>query len=110
MPDLISIGLGGGSLVVAEGGKAKVGPRSVGYRITTEAMVFGGSQLTATDIAVAAGYADVGDKARVAKLDRKLVGAAVDEIGDRSPGGVLDARKILARHTRRSYPAAARTA
>ena len=80
MPDLISIGLGGGSLVVAEGGKVKVGPRSVGYRITTEAMVFGGSQLTATDIAVAAGYADVGDKARVAKLDRKLVAAAVDEI------------------------------
>lgn len=80
MPDLLSIGLGGGSLVVPEGAKAKVGPRSVGFRITSEAMVFGGSQLTATDIAVAAGYADVGDKGRVAKLDPKLVAAAVDEI------------------------------
>ncbi len=80
MPDLISIGLGGGSLVVAEGGKVRVGPRSVGYRITTEALVFGGNQLTATDIAVAAGYADIGDKSRVAKLDKKLVAAAVDEI------------------------------
>ena len=80
MPDLISIGLGGGSLVVAEGGKAKVGPRSVGYRITSEALVFGGKQLTATDIAVAAGYADIGDKSRVTKLDKKLVAAAVDEI------------------------------
>ena len=80
MPDLISIGLGGGSLVVAEGGKVRVGPRSVGYRITSEALVFGGSQLTATDIAVAAGYADIGDKGRVAKLDKKLVAAAVDEI------------------------------
>jgi N-methylhydantoinase A/oxoprolinase/acetone carboxylase beta subunit len=36
--------------------------------------------LTATDIAVAAGYADVGDRERVAKLDRELVAAAVDEI------------------------------
>ena len=80
MPDLISIGLGGGSHVAAEGGKMRVGPRSVGYRITSEALVFGGTQLTATDIAVAAGYADIGDKGRVAKLDKKLVAAAVDEI------------------------------
>jgi N-methylhydantoinase A/oxoprolinase/acetone carboxylase beta subunit len=80
MPDLLSIGLGGGSLVVADGGRVRVGPRSVGYRITQEALVFGGSQLTATDIAVAAGYAEVGDRDRVAGLDRRLVAAAVDEI------------------------------
>lgn len=80
MPDLLSIGLGGGSLVEAKDGRVRVGPRSVGYRITTEALVFGGSQLTATDVAVAAGYADVGDRGRVAKLDAKLVAAAVDEI------------------------------
>jgi N-methylhydantoinase A/oxoprolinase/acetone carboxylase beta subunit len=80
MPDLLSIGLGGGSLVVADSGKVRVGPQSVGYRIATEAMVFGGSQLTTTDIAVAAGYTEVGDRDRVAKLDRKLVNAAVDEI------------------------------
>lgn len=80
MPDILSIGLGGGSHVVAEGGRVRVGPRSVGYRILTEALVFGGSQLTATDIAVAAGYADIGDRDRVKHLDRKLVAAAVDEI------------------------------
>ena len=40
---------------------AEVGPESVGYRLTTEALVFGGSTLTATDIAVAAGRADIGD-------------------------------------------------
>lgn len=80
MPDLLSIGLGGGSLVTTANGRVRVGPRSVGYRITTEALVFGGSQLTATDIAVAAGHADVGDRARVAGLDRGLVAAAVDEI------------------------------
>ncbi|MBO0741256.1 MAG: hydantoinase/oxoprolinase family protein [Hyphomicrobiaceae bacterium] len=80
MPDLLSIGLGGGSLVSTEGGRVRVGPRSVGHRITTEALVFGGAQLTATDIAVAAGHAEVGDRDRVAKLDAALVSAAVDEI------------------------------
>jgi N-methylhydantoinase A/oxoprolinase/acetone carboxylase beta subunit len=80
MPDLLSIGLGGGSHVIVEDGKARVGPQSVGYRITSDALVFGGSQLTATDVVVAAGKADVGDRDRVAKLDRKLVAAAVDEI------------------------------
>ena len=80
MPDLLSIGLGGGSLVQAEDGRVRIGPRSVGYRIQQEALVFGGSTLTATDVAVAAGYADVGDRGRVAQLDRRLVAAAVDEI------------------------------
>jgi N-methylhydantoinase A/oxoprolinase/acetone carboxylase beta subunit len=80
MPDLLSIGLGGGSLVTTEDGRVRVGPRSVGYRITSEALVFGGETLTATDVAVAAGYAEVGDRARVAGLDRRLVAAAVDEI------------------------------
>src|SRR4030095_11070115 len=80
MPDLLSIGLGGGSHVVAEDGKVRVGPQSVGYRITSDALVFGGSQLTATDVVVAAGKAEVGDRDRVAKLDRKLVAAAVQEI------------------------------
>lgn len=80
MPDLLSVGLGGGSLVVAEGGRVRVGPQSVGYRLTQEARVFGGQQLTATDIVVAAGHADIGDRSRVAGLDRQLVAAALDEI------------------------------
>ena len=102
MPDILSIGLGGGSLIVAENGRVKVGPQSVGYRILTEAMVFGGSQLTATDIAVAAGYADIGDRDRVRHLDKKFVAAAVDEIHrqaeetlDRMKTSAQDARVIL---------------
>ena len=50
MPDLLSIGLGGGSHI--DPASAKVGPLSVGYRLTQDALVFGGEQLTATDIAV----------------------------------------------------------
>lgn len=80
MPDLLSIGLGGGSLVIEDGQRVQIGPRSVGFRILTEALVFGGQQLTATDIAVAAGYADIGDRDRVRHLDRRFVNRAVDEI------------------------------
>ena len=60
MPDLLSIGLGGGTEIAAD--SLEVGPGSVGYRLTSEALVFGGRQLTATDIAVAAGIADIGDR------------------------------------------------
>lgn len=79
MPDVLSLGLGGGSIVEDE--KAlRIGPQSVGYRITEKAHVFGGDVLTTTDIAVAAGYAEIGDAARVADLDNDLVDRAVSMI------------------------------
>jgi len=79
MPDLISIGLGGGSIVRGKGA-VRVGPDSVGYRLEEEALVFGGKTLTATDIAVAVGRAELGDRKKVAKLDRKLVKNADETI------------------------------
>lgn len=53
-PDIKSIGLGGGSIVrrAAGAGRATVGPDSVGYKLTEEAIVFGGSVLTTTDATV----------------------------------------------------------
>lgn len=83
MPDVLSVGLGGGSLVRGEGGALQIGPRSVGYRITEEALVFGGDTQTATDLAVAAGLCDVGDAARVRHLDRTLVESGVAWIQNR---------------------------
>ena len=81
MPDILALGLGGGSIVeFGPGGSVKVGPQSVGYKITREALVFGGKTITATDIAVAAGYADVGDRSRLKKLKASQVKAAVAEI------------------------------
>lgn len=71
MPDVLSIGLGGGSLVAPDG--SAVGPQSVGWRIAEAALVFGGDTLTASDIAVAAGSATLGDPARVEKLPDALV-------------------------------------
>ena len=75
MPDLISIGRGGGSLGDPE--HLTVGPASVGYRLTQDALVFGGAQLTATDIGVAAGLLDVGDRSRVAHLRPATIDGAL---------------------------------
>ena len=73
MPDVFSIGLGGGSHVVDGPDGVKVGPQSVGYRIVTEALIFGGSTLTTSDIEVAAGRAELGDKSKVAHLAPDLL-------------------------------------
>lgn len=55
-PDIKSIGLGGGSIIRkgANGRPTTVGPDSVGYKLTEEAVVFGGSVFTTTDATVLA--------------------------------------------------------
>lgn len=78
MPDILAIGLGGGSLVT-DGG-ATIGPRSVGHRLVSEGLVFGGQTLTATDLVVAAGEADLGDRRRVADVDRQTIDNGIDTI------------------------------
>lgn len=102
MPDLISIGLGGGSLVRQTGDIVTVGPDSVGYRITEKAHVFGGSTLTATDMAVATGKYDLGDKSKVKGLEPGLISAAdaeikamVEEVIDRMKTSAEDADVVL---------------
>jgi len=79
MPDILAMGLGGGSLVDSND-SIKVGPQSVGFRLTEEALVFGGEKLTATDVAVAAGYADVGDAKKLSDLPAELVSESVEVI------------------------------
>ena len=75
MPDVLSLGIGGGSHVDG----AEVGPQSVGYELTSRARVFGGDVLTATDLAVAAGLAEIGDPERVAGLDPGPALARIEE-------------------------------
>lgn len=80
MPDVLSIGLGGGSRIRGSAGALTVGPDSVGYRITQDALVFGGNTLTATDIVVAAGRAELGDPSRVRSLSRADVAVAMEQM------------------------------
>jgi N-methylhydantoinase A/oxoprolinase/acetone carboxylase beta subunit len=86
MPDLVTIALGGGTIVAdgsAGNGAAsaggdpavRLGPESVGYRLQTEALVFGGSTPTLTDSAVATGRAMLGDPS-LARAELGLLEAA----------------------------------
>jgi N-methylhydantoinase A/oxoprolinase/acetone carboxylase beta subunit len=71
MPDLRSEGIGGGSIVDAATGS--VGPESVGFRLGEEALVFGGSTLTLTDVAVAARRAEIGDPSLVRGIGAEVI-------------------------------------
>ncbi len=78
MPDVLAIGLGGGSRVhldptrfgadVLTDDDFSVGPDSVGHRLTSDAYLFGGETLTMSDVAVSAGLATFGDAGRVPAL------------------------------------------
>ncbi len=106
-PDIISIALGGGT--VASLDPWRLGPQSVGYRLTDEALVFGGDTLTATDLAVAAGRASVGDPSLAADVPsglaqrgaaemQTLVETAVDRMklsGDDVPVALVGGGNIL---------------
>ncbi|KAI1082724.1 DUF917-domain-containing protein [Whalleya microplaca] len=72
-PDIKSIGLGGGS-IVRDGETLTVGPDSVGYKITKDAVVFGGNVLTTTDCTVLA-------DPRIEIGNRDLVKAALSDEG-----------------------------
>jgi N-methylhydantoinase A/oxoprolinase/acetone carboxylase beta subunit len=72
MPDVLSLGIGGGSLV-RPGENVEVGPDSVGFELRRRALVFGGDTLTASDLAIAAGRASFGDPSAVAGLERRTV-------------------------------------
>lgn len=98
MPDVVSIGIGGGS-VVDPADPTAVGPASVGFRLLEEGLVFGGSTLTATDIAVAAGAASVGDPSLVRHLDRAFVRAAMASMAER-----ISARVDVMRSTPQPVP------
>lgn len=94
MPDVISIGLGGGSIVrEREDGTVTVGPDSVGFEITEKALVFGGNICTATDIAVRMGLASLGDASRVAHLSMEFAQKAMAAITELAEDAV-DAMKV----------------
>ncbi len=94
MPDVLTIGLGGGSVVRENSdGSVSVGPDSVGYKITEKALVFGGDVITATDIAVRLGMFDLGDKTKTNCISEDLANKAMAEIL-RLAEDALDVMKI----------------
>lgn len=79
MPEVASIGLGGGSHVHGDYPSILVGPDSVGHRITMDALAFGGDVLTATDIFVAAGGV-VKDSLRMPEVASSVIAEARKQI------------------------------
>lgn len=75
MPDLVTIAVGGGTCIREDEHGLRVGPGSVGYRLTEEALVFGGATPTLTDAAVAGGRAAIGDPAGIAGHEALLARA-----------------------------------
>jgi hypothetical protein len=63
MPQVESLGLGGGSIVhaLSDGSISSIGPESVGHTLTQNAVCFGGDSLTASDIMVSAGAVRLGN-------------------------------------------------
>lgn len=87
MPDVLSIAVGGGTLVRFNGEAVQLGPDSVGYELGSRALAFGGNELTTTDIAVRAGHAGIGD----AQLVRQIGDDVVEAVLDRIHGQIEDA-------------------
>ncbi len=83
MPDLISVGLGGGSIVRDADG-VTVGPDSVGYDVITEAICMGGDTLTLSDISLATGRLEgFGSPALLSGLDASLTDTAIGWVDER---------------------------
>ena len=81
MPDVLSIALGGGSVIRQD--PFRIGPDSVGHRLTDEALVFGGSTPTVTDLAVAGGLAAFGDPTLARKLGDDVVRKGLATVRER---------------------------
>lgn len=81
MPDITAIGLGGGTIVhTFDDGSFQIGPESVGHQLQEKSLIFGGDTLTTTDVVVALGLADIGNKQAVAHLNRSLLETIYEEM------------------------------
>lgn len=73
MPDLVSIGLGGGTIVHDNG---DFGPESLGFELKQRAKAFGGDVITLTDIAIARGRMLIGQPELLKDIPTTMIEAA----------------------------------
>lgn len=94
MPDIISAAIGGGTRVrqsKVEGAAVRVGPDSVGYLLTQDALSFGGAVPTLTDAAAMSGRAVIGSE--VPESHRATLEQAL-QISDQTIAEAIDRAKI----------------
>jgi N-methylhydantoinase A/oxoprolinase/acetone carboxylase beta subunit len=80
MPDVLSLPLGGGTLVRESDGQIALGPESVGYELTSRGRAFGGDELTTTDCIVRLGKAVLGHPKYVDSLPLATAARVFDAI------------------------------
>jgi len=89
MPRLLCHEIGGGTIVTPPrrpDGEPAVGPGNVGDALTRRSVVYGGPDLTLTDLGVAAGRLRLGDPARLAEMP--FAAATLDTVAARLLGSV----------------------
>lgn len=97
MPDILSVGIGGGTIIHQKKNNFKIGPESVGHELTKRGITFGGDTLTATDIAIGAGIAHI-PGAKMNDLDisfcKKVHQQIIKQMGDAVDRMKTSARRI----------------
>lgn len=101
MPDILSIALGGGTVVRTQNDVVTLGPDSVGYKLSEMAQIFGGPTLTFTDVAVSLGVTSSFGSTKVfapeaiCEAAYRLAMQHVDEAVDRMKTGAAPVPVLL---------------
>ncbi|SHG74952.1 hydantoinase/oxoprolinase N-terminal domain-containing protein [Flagellimonas flava] len=74
MPDVVAVGIGGGTIVRFEEGKCMLGPDSVGYQLKEKAIAFGGNTPTLSDFFLANGELKIDGS-----IDASILRAAIEK-------------------------------
>lgn len=83
MPDILSIGIGGGTIIHDTINGLKIGPDSVGYEIINQAKLFGGQTETASDIAARLNRAFIDKRKAVKDIPEKRAQQISELINDK---------------------------
>jgi N-methylhydantoinase A/oxoprolinase/acetone carboxylase beta subunit len=92
MPDIVTVAIGGGTIIRSVDGEVRLGPDSVGWRLRERALVFGGDVPTLTDAAVHGARMQLGDPSLLKGYEDLLERAL--EASDRALAAAVDQAKI----------------
>ncbi len=72
MPDVVAVGIGGGTLVRFINDECKLGPDSVGYRLKEKAIAFGGTTMTLSDFSIANNQLQIEGSLEMADIKERI--------------------------------------
>ncbi len=72
MPDVVAVGIGGGTIVRFKNDECVLGPDSVGYKLLEKGLAFGGDTLTLSDIMLSSGEVEIPNTVSQHELQQKI--------------------------------------